>query len=57
MTFVEALPAPVSGSDPGQSGSAETVPGVTGNGGAASENAASGISGAVVSGVVQPAGN
>lgn len=57
MTFVEALPAPVSGSDPGQGGSAETGPGVTGNGGAASETAASGISGAVVSGVVQPAGN
>ena len=63
MTFVEALPAPVSGSDPGQSGSgsAENGPGVTGNGGtgngAASETTASGISGAVVSGVVQPAGN
>ncbi len=47
-TFVEALPAPVNGSDPGQIGAGSG----TGAGTAASET-----SGQVVSGIVQPAGN
>ena len=55
-TFVEALPAPVNGSDPGQAGSGSTEIG-PGAAAAPQETSSEGISGAIVSGVVQPAGN